>query len=51
MPASASKHLLNRCCKVLAGLFAKVDSNIQLVTRSSLIANTAGATVSIIRFP
>lgn len=35
---------------VLAGLFAKVDSNFQLVASLYLIANTAGATISIISF-
>lgn len=36
---------------VLPGLFAKVDSNFQLVTRSSLIANTAGAQSASSVFP
>lgn len=41
---------LTSAAMVLAGLFAKVDSNFQLVTRSSLTANTAGATISLISF-
>lgn len=36
---------------VSPGLFAKVDSNFQLVTRSSLIANTAGAQSASSVFP
>lgn len=45
------KIYLTSAVLVLAGLFAKVDSNFQLVARSFLIANTAGATISIISFP
>lgn len=36
---------------VLAGLFAKVDSNFQLVASLSLSTNTAVAAISIISFP
>lgn len=45
------KVYLTSAVTVLAGLFTKVYSNFQLVTRSSLIANAAGATVSLICFP